>query len=61
MDNAEILNEMGFTFITGDLWRNPQLGTISVSINDSLEKICVEIFKLGQIKKQEQVKEVLGL
>lgn len=61
MDNAEILKEMGFELLTGDMWHHSEIGYINVPIDDDLSKIATKIFEKGYLCCQGQMKKALGI
>lgn len=61
MDNAEILTEMGFEHVTGEMWKHFSLGYINVSITASIEDIAKLIFTNGVYHAQKNLKKALGL
>lgn len=61
MDNSEILKEMGFELVTGEMWKHPEIGYMNVSIEDDLKKIASVIFEKGYLCSQTQIKKAIGI
>ncbi len=57
----KLLNKLGFTHVTGNIYRSDELGLIAVSDNATGEDIARAIFELGKKKKQEEIIKVLGI
>lgn len=61
MDNAEILTEMGFELVTGDLWQHRRIGALQIDVKDGLDRIANQIFNNGYKQCQENMRKQLGI
>lgn len=57
----ELLEQLGFTYFTGNLYRHELLGIIQMEENDTPNDLVKKIYNRGYGECQEIIKSALGI
>ena len=58
----ELLDQLGFDYVTGPIWRHDYIGmTISITDEDTAESLAEKIFNVGWSQCQDAIKATLGI
>ena len=57
----ELLQQLGFEYITGELWKHELIGIISINEDNTPNDLVEKIYKRGYGECQVVIKSVLGI
>lgn len=61
MKSEEFLKELGFTNLSGCLWKHKKYGILMFANDDTIAEIVNKIYERGWNSCQSNIKEALGI